>query len=301
MRILLWLFPVCLSAIAVPNLRRIEPLPDPATRPSHYPLLTGDTFRAACDYRIDETCRDFDPTVVQKGSTIFVAMPFVPFFFDTVLSELPHPIILVTSNGDGTIDESCLPKLELEKILHWFGRNVIIKHPKITCIPLGVSWWNNIPYELVESYFARVAQERFFAEKPVYCYFNVRNTTLTRQTLQRFFLEKSFSTSSPFVPFKIYMMHLAGSRFVLSPKGFNIDCFRTWEALYAGSIPVVESGGIDAVYEGLPVIIVDDIHLVTEELLNDAFEKLKKQTFHLERLHADYWLGLIKEVQRKHR
>ena len=83
------------------------------------------------------------------------------------------------------------------------------------------------------------------------------------------------------------------SKFVLSPRGFGIDCHRTWEALYAGSIPVVESCGIDQVYEGLPVIIVDDLRKVTLEDLDREYELMKTREYDLDRLFVDYWLKKI--------
>jgi len=41
---------------------------------------------------------------------------------------------------------------------------------------------------------------------------------------------------------------------VVSPEGHGIQCHRTWEALYAGAVPVLTltDSPIDRLYDGLP-------------------------------------------------
>ncbi|MGK4301821.1 hypothetical protein, partial [Klebsiella pneumoniae] len=38
-----------------------------------------------------------------------------------------------------------------------------------------------------------------------------------------------------------YLIDLSESYFVLSPPGMGQDCYRTWEAIFMGSIPIVKS------------------------------------------------------------
>lgn len=71
--------------------RRISHIPvsrNPAERPSHYPIITGDTFRAACDHIVDETKTIFDLAAVKPADTIFVGTPYVDFFLKDIL---PNP------------------------------------------------------------------------------------------------------------------------------------------------------------------------------------------------------------------
>ncbi|HEV7736009.1 MAG TPA: hypothetical protein VGO47_01370, partial [Chlamydiales bacterium] len=278
MRLFLLLVLIHCGYILLPDPKRrfnLQPKVLPS-KISHYPLITGDTFRCFCDCWADEYCMDFDPALVKKGTSVFVSLKYIDFFLEIILPEIQNPFVLVTSNGDGTIDDKYLPFLENEKIIKWFGRNIIAKHPKLQCIPLGVNWLNRMAHSLIENYFSNLQQENYFSEKSIYCYLNIRKTFSARTEVLDIFSQKSFCTISKTVPFETYMSHLGSARFVISPRGVNIDCFRTWEALYAGSIPVVESRGINEVYEGLPVIIVDDLRTVTKELLDAEFEKLKE-------------------------
>ena len=46
--------------------------------------------------------------------------------------------------------------------------------------------------------------------------------------------------------------------FVISPHGNGLDCYRTWEALKFGCIPIVKKSSlsISGLYDNLPVLIV---------------------------------------------
>jgi hypothetical protein len=54
-----------------------------------------------------------------------------------------------------------------------------------------------------------------------------------------------------------------------SPFGNGLDCHRTWEAIYTGSVPIVPRSVLDSFYDlgDLPVLVVDSILDVTPELL----------------------------------
>jgi hypothetical protein len=78
----------------------------------------------------------------------------------------------------------------------------------------------------------------------------------------------------------------ASWRLVVSPFGNGFDCHRTWEALVLGCIPIVRTSGLDPLYEGLPVLIVDNWSDVSKELL--------ERTFQYERLQLAYWMNRIR-------
>ena len=55
--------------------------------------------------------------------------------------------------------------------------------------------------------------------------------------------------------------------FVVSPHGNGLDCHRTWESLVLGNIVIVKRSSLDPLYEGLPVVIVDDWREITRDNL----------------------------------
>lgn len=90
-----------------------------------------------------------------------------------------------------------------------------------------------------------------------------------------------------------YLIDLARSKFVLSPRGNGLDCYRTWEALYMGAFPVVRSSEIDSLFENLPVLIVDEWENVTEAFLKEKYSEMEAKEFQWEKLHPEYWFKLI--------
>jgi hypothetical protein len=46
--------------------------------------------------------------------------------------------------------------------------------------------------------------------------------------------------------------------FVMSAPGNGLDCHRTWELLYLGVIVITKKSPLDSLFEGLPVVTVDE-------------------------------------------
>ena len=98
----------------------------------------------------------------------------------------------------------------------------------------------------------------------------------------------------------LYLEH-SKYQFWFSPEGNGIDCHRTWESLYMGSIPIVlNSTLVHAIYHDMPVLIVEDFSQVTElfllQQLHTKFNSLNK--FNRHKLVRAYWYKLIVEMKR---
>ena len=81
--------------------------------------------------------------------------------------------------------------------------------------------------------------------------------------------------------------------FVLSPHGNGLDCHRTWEAIILGCIPIVKKSKIDVLYQGLPVLIVDEWSDITESLLKKTLDNHKMNTYDYEKMDLKYWMDKI--------
>jgi len=82
----------------------------------------------------------------------------------------------------------------------------------------------------------------------------------------------------PKLPVTALWDEYAKYRFVLSPRGVGLDCHRTWEILFFGGIPVVETSSLDPLFEGLPVLVVDkysDICRDPEHFFETAYNRLQ--------------------------
>jgi len=83
----------------------------------------------------------------------------------------------------------------------------------------------------------------------------------------------------------LYFVCLPSYKFVISPEGNGIDTHRTYEALMAGCIPIVEHNTfIEKVYEGCPVLYTYDYSEITPEYLDQKYCEMVNQTYNFSKL-----------------
>jgi hypothetical protein len=96
-----------------------------------------------------------------------------------------------------------------------------------------------------------------------------------------------------------YFENLMSSKFVLAPSGLGLDCYRNWEALILGAIPVFETlnrrDGLFRSYQHLPVLWIDHFDNVTPSLLENEYPRIvsKARGFQFEKLTLQYWIDLV--------
>jgi hypothetical protein len=131
-----------------------------------------------------------------------------------------------------------------------------------------------------------------------------------------------------------YLSVLGQCAFTISAPGNGWDCYRTWEALYMGSIPILlrsqtpslqnarsepimsniplvpspaghrDSGNramapVDHIYSDLPVLFVDDYAELSESMLRQAYTAMAKKTYNLEKLRSSWWRSEIERSLRE--
>lgn len=101
----------------------------------------------------------------------------------------------------------------------------------------------------------------------------------------------------------LYYHEMKHSKFIMSPKGMGLDCYRNWDAFYAGTIPVIEreqphDNWADGTLADLPVVLVDTYNNVTPALLEAEFERIVQNAdnFKYEKLTRQYWINLVKSI-----
>lgn len=290
------------SSFVVPSVSGIAHLnkrANPINRKSSYPYITGDTFRSICDFIIDEERIPFNPELVKDGDIVFLNADYMDFFFSQIHDRIKACYILLTHNSDVRIPGKYIKYLDDEKLITWFGQNVGYVHPKLVPIPIGMA--NAYLPHGNTTVVDRIKQTD---NKTILLYLNVLVTTNAseRNAMYHYFKAKSFCTVSPVKSFHLYLNDLAHSKFVLSPPGNGYDCHRTWESLYMGTFPIVKSSvAMDSLYEGLPVIIISDWKSITKEFLEETYQTMLKKEYNLTKLYADYWIGMIKDMQKIYR
>eukprot|EP00633_Aureoumbra_lagunensis_P010095 CAMPEP_0197317264 /NCGR_PEP_ID=MMETSP0891-20130614/46166_1 /TAXON_ID=44058 ORGANISM="Aureoumbra lagunensis, Strain CCMP1510" /NCGR_SAMPLE_ID=MMETSP0891 /ASSEMBLY_ACC=CAM_ASM_000534 /LENGTH=394 /DNA_ID=CAMNT_0042807149 /DNA_START=353 /DNA_END=1537 /DNA_ORIENTATION=+ len=90
------------------------------------------------------------------------------------------------------------------------------------------------------------------------------------------------------------LMH--GTKFVFSPKGVGEQCYRDYESLVSGAIPVVDDSDYHhrrAFLRRLPTVIVTNWTEITPGYLNMKWEQMQQQSYDVSMLYLPYWYELI--------
>jgi hypothetical protein len=249
----------------------------------------------------------------------------VPFVFH------PRHPIHYKENCDKT--ELLLTSPYLKK---WFAKNICVEHPKLIPIPLGPKWQFHSPVVFAEDisvmrkiyirygiypllYFKnftipefqdsidQLTIEKVSKDRLLYFYFNVATTDDTfwaehqgiRANLWNWF-EQQGIPQAPLRSPKGYLDELSRYKFAIAPPGKGIDTHRAWEALMVGTIPIVLTSPLDSLFRGLPVLIVDDYKVLTEEFLYASYQYFHEypDEFSFHKLFTTYWDKVFENAAR---
>ena len=285
-----------------------------------------------CDRKPPIPVPDFDglnPAVynslTEDNQILQVCPQALKNFVSKVLPTINRPFVLLTNNSDWTIPIDVQDEfdtiLKSGYLTHWFAQNCIVDHSKVTRIPIGLDYhtltpsrkqafvWSppekhpwgikHYPAEQEHQLCLLQSQSTPFWNREVKAYANFQFLMTTRygkvdrvdayETVPKdlVFYEPSKCTRI------VCWQNMIEYAFVLSPQGNGLDCHRTWEALCLGCIPIVKTSGLDPLFEGLPVWIVQSWSDVTEENMKCKINEFRERTFRLERLTLSYWRDLI--------
>lgn len=244
----------------------------------------------------------FHPDQVQRADAVFIRGPHK--FFEEIHPHIKHPYIIVTA-GDSCdrMKDEYKKYLDDEKVIAWFGvhsNDMSIQHPKFHPLPLGIAQGkllNNEQKKLHELF----RELRSSAKKQYLLYVNFNGNYGGREDLKLQFAGKPYVKETSKVGFNKYITEMAQSYFALSPRGAAIDCYRTWEALLVGTIPVVQTSCLDSLFKDLPVLIVDSWDQVDDDFLKEAYKRITSKKYDINILYAEYWTNQIREIQNRYR
>ena len=261
------------------------------------------------------------------GCIIF-AHPIFFYRFDFI-AEIKVPFILITGKSDETIpfyscnnvDDKGEKILANPNLIKWFANNIDYKHDKLTCVPIGLprnipwigndksgiymAWYRNyVSYDsdIVNFSYKNIIQPKI---KLLYIRYDNKNNKegvtmhqyhSIRDKWSDHMKLNGFEVLENLIPWKEYMTELIQYKFCLSPPGRGIDCFRTWEALNSGVIPIVlkTCDIMCEMYKDLPIVVIEDIKEVTKEFLENKFgeimHKFNNNLYNFDKLKLEYWI-----------
>ena len=212
------------------------------------------------------------------------------------LDKLQHPINLRYA-GDGRFPGTIpqfLRLLEHPKVNMIFARNpvyyrgdCVTAHPKLSAYPIGVI--NSTAWARQLNSYTRPLQDR---PKLILCgaikWYHIRAKPLSVLKRLRFNCSKALSPEA-------YFQEMVRSKFVASPRGKGDSNFRDFEALTAGSIPIVQDiPSLRSLWAGMPVLRIKWWDTLTPGLLESVWKDYTEQARQLkltvEKAYWPYWV-----------
>ena len=254
--------------------------------------ICGDAFRSYADHIYEEEKNDFQPAAVAAGETVFLKGAHLASFFSRIHPHINHPYILITHISDDSVPGSYASYLNDPQLIAWFGINHDgTPHPKMHCIPIGIA--NAYLLNGNQALLSKIQQNLPPKKYLSYLNFTIQSFSPERWPLFKLLSHVPFCHRTLRQDYETYLHITASSQFMISPRGLGLDTYRLWESLYLGTIPIVKTSSLDALYEGLPILIISDWRQVTKSFLEQKYEELSQKSFSLEKLSMEYWTNLI--------
>lgn len=267
------------------------------TRPSSYPFISGDTFRSKAHHIFDEISVIF-PENVSSNDIVFADIRKINEFFKVVHPKINCRYKLITHNGDEAVSKDLVSLMD-DKVIHWFGQNVNVVHPKVSSIPIGlenISYYNNGNITNIR----KIQKIHVLKKNKILCGFNIATNPLKRKPIHEVLLNIEVCEKLEGWPnASKYLNILNTYKFVASPPGNGIDCIRTWEAMYLGVIPIVEESILTNYYKkiGLPLLVIKDwgdLNKISESSLQHIYREISPKFLNTA-LYFDYWISKIEK------
>ena len=275
------------------NLRVVTTFQNLEGRPreSSFPFISGDTYRAfAARYfdlefykRFTAQATDLPTYPEEKSAVIFVENILLrdlsarELFLSWVkLAPLSAEYRIVFANGDDP------PDLELRKQVidlgHWiFSHNLQDGEERSVPIPLGLQNLTHRKFGVLDDYLLLHDRNRHDLRRQarrshsVFASFSVDSNVEARAPLADLLGRSRFGVSLGKMSVREYRRRVLNTMFIPSPAGLGPDCYRTWEAIYLGAVPVLLKGTIaESITSGAPIWVVDS----WEELINASDDEL---------------------------
>lgn len=235
----------------------------------------------------------------QAGEIVYARAAWRAPWRAQLVESIQAPVVLVTSFYDPAIKPMAVEEMFQpgSPIRHWFGVQAHVTHPRLTAMPVGVEG-SMVPV-------LQAGERRTVRDIPLYLNFRTANSYQRAEVIrpvlwQRFARQDAWVVADAWDAANpsVYVNQLGRSQFVLSPPGFAWDCYRTYEAMAMGAIPIVQrKRPVTDHLEALPCVLVDDWSEVTRERLQREWET--RQVKDCRTLSMSYWRERIQETAKQ--
>jgi len=249
-------------------------------------IISGEKIQEVCDiylgYQEDFT---FNPYInTHQNKCLYIEQvpikwnnPYLIFVYShrltvfiSIMSRIINKFILVSHNSDENITEKYRPILDHPKLIFWHSQNVLINHPNLGCLPIGIAnrMWGFRNIEIMN----QVILMNIIKINYVYFYFNVNTNKNERQECKEKLENKGLPFGRNESRYESYLKNLSSHKYAICPPGNGIDCHRTWECLYLGVIPIFKrSVFTEKLSKKFTCIILNDWSDFNKEILDSQY------------------------------
>ncbi len=259
--------------------------------------LSAEQFASCCErlWSTDRrstlaTDRNIAP---RHGSLLYAKQDHTGALFP-LLERRRARVVLVTAESDISVEgDSDRPP----QVASWFATNAACKG--VDSLPLGLGN-SYCPVTTKADILASVAATP--KTGLLYVNFRVETNPAQRTPLREKFRSSGWRGSVTFpesgLSAREYARQLAAHRFVLCPAGNGTDTHRMWEALYAGTIPVVEKHPALDAFRDLPILFVESLASLEPGVLEARYNEMKAGRWNCEKLFLPWWRERFENARR---
>lgn len=256
-------------------------------------FFSSDSLIEIADYAIVSRTENIDSSQFDSNKIIFCnTHRLIELFY--ILKNNPNKFILITHLSDYNIEQIYIDR-KPKCIVAWFGQNILgLSRDETPIIPIPIGVFTR----------EREGQNRnsllSFSNEPRKhnVYFNTDPNTNLGERERAWSYSKKIENSLVYLNERFtvseFVNNLKLCKYVISPPGYGIDCFRTWEGLHVGTIPVVKRSVSTEYFSKIfPMIILDLWEDLSLDFLEKSYPKEKMNSDYLSFLDESYWKKLI--------
>lgn len=290
----------------------------PRLRKSSAPFLSGDTFMHIADYVF---LKEFDLRYLvnlldkveleleQSKKILFIEVSALEsseiqnvlmLWLEKIYMNCKKNLTVLIHNGD-QIPKRTFYETIVGSGAHVYSVNCTQEQYGVKPLPIGLEnkhfHGNGIGRQFA------ISKDRKFhlnvcsdQSEEVFASFNISTNLDERSKTKKLIVESGHNFTVPNLTRKKYQASVGRSRFVISPPGNGLDCHRTWEAIYLGSVPVVLKKFLsEKLIEIFPIIAVNewgeflDLSSNERDVLVSRFDGMEYPA-----MAIDYWSNALR-------
>ena len=222
-------------------------------------------------------------------SSVLVQMPLYELDkrIAEVCEKLDKEIVILSESGDYESPGFDIPK----NVYRLYCQGINFSHDKIRAMPLGI---NEIQDDAITKFENTEKKKLIFRNFAIHT--NPGRRLFAQSECDKDFIDHIEYDDSKCIGDGLLSLYsdICQYKFGISPVGNGLDCYRTWEYLYLGIIPVVYDLPMNRYFaRHVPMLVVPSYKILSEEMLESEYEKIKGQSWNMDFLTKSYHVEQI--------